>query len=235
MPEQWMRVYVDGDWGFSFDGKAVFPEYRDVTHASHEVLQPYPGVSVLVGVDFGLTPAAVLLQQDARGRWLVLHELVAEDMAIDAFARELHKDLRRLFPGSAAVLSVDTAGNQRSQVDARTPVQLLRALGFEVVPAPSNDLMIRLEAVRRVLTRLVDGQPGLIVSPSCVRLRKSLSGGYHFKRLAVSGAARFQDVPDKDEHSHVADALQYALLEGGEGRALTRRVPPKDRPAYAIM
>jgi hypothetical protein len=153
-----------------------------------------------------LTPAAVLLQQDARGRWIVFHEIVAEDMAIDAFARVLHQDLRWLFPGSSAVLSVDPAGNQRSQVDARTPVQL-KALGFEVNPAPTNDLMIRLEAVRRVLTRLVDGQPGLLVSPSCVRLRKSLSGGYHFKRLAVSGAARFQDVPAKDEHSHVADAL----------------------------
>jgi hypothetical protein len=235
MPEAWVRVYVDGEWGFSFDGQAVFPEYRDGLHTATEVLEPFPGVPVLVGIDFGLTPAAVLLQQDARGRWLVLHEIVAEDMAIDSFGRLLHQDLRRLFRGSAATLSVDPAGQQRSQVDARTPLGLLKALGFaDVQPAPTNDLMIRLESVRRVLTRLVDGKPGLIVSPNCVRLRKALAGGYHYKRLAVSGSARFQDSPAKDEHSHVADALQYALLEGGEGRALTRR-PGLKQFAYAEM
>jgi hypothetical protein len=31
------------------------------------------------------------------------------------------------------------------------------------------------------------------------------------------------DKPDKNQFSHVADALQYALLGGGEGRALVRR------------
>jgi hypothetical protein len=235
MPEDWVKVFVDGEWGFSFDGKPVFPEFRDGTHTAREVLQPFPGVPVLIGVDFGLTPAAVLLQQDARGRWLVLHELVAEDMAIDSFGRLLHQDLRRLFRGSHPTLSVDPAGQQRSQVDARTPIQLLKALGFaDVQPAPTNDLMLRLEAVRRVLTRLVDGIPGIIVSPDCVRLRKALAGGYHYKRLQVSGSARFQDAPAKDEHSHVADALQYALTEGGEARALTRR-PGLKQFAYAEM
>jgi hypothetical protein len=233
MPEQWVRVYVDGEWGFSFDGQAVFPEFKDSTHSAREVLKPYRGVPVLVGVDFGLTPAAVLLQQDARGRWLVLHEIVAEDMAIDSFGRLLHQDLQRLFPGSTATLSVDPAGQARSQVDARTPVQLLKALGFYVRPAPTNDLMLRLESVRRVLSRLVDGIPGIIVSPNCVRLRKALAGGYHYQRLQVSGAARFKDAPAKDEHSHVADALQYALMEGGEARALTRR-PGGNRPEYSI-
>ena len=67
-----------------------------------------------------------------------------------------------------------------------------------------------------------------------VTLRKALAGGYHYHRLKVSGDARFHDTPAKDEHSHVADALQYALLAGGEGRALTRR---RDliRPAYSLM
>ena len=49
-----------------------------------------------------------------------------------------------------------------------------------------------------------------------------MAGGYHFKRVQVSGE-RYQDKPAKDEHSHVADSLQYLLLGGGEGRSLRRR------------
>jgi hypothetical protein len=54
-------------------------------------------------------------------------------------------------------------------------------------------------------------------------LRKSLSGGYHFKRIAVgAGQERFKDAPSKNEHSHVGDAFGYLLTGGGEYRHLTR-------------
>jgi hypothetical protein len=75
--------------------------------------------------------------------------------------------------------------------------------------------MRRLEAVRQQLTRLVDGKPALIVSPSCTALRKALSGGFHYRRMRVAGTERFSDLPDKGEYSHIADALQYALLGAG--------------------
>jgi hypothetical protein len=54
-------------------------------------------------------------------------------------------------------------------------------------------------------------------------IRKSLSGGYHFKRVAVgAGHERFKDAPNKNEHSHVGDAFAYLLLGGGEHKRLTK-------------
>src|SRR3546814_1590393 len=51
----WIKVYVDGDYGFVQDGKPVFPEYRDHVHCRPMPLDPR--LPVHVGIDFGLTPA----------------------------------------------------------------------------------------------------------------------------------------------------------------------------------
>jgi len=70
---------------------------------------------------------------------------------------------------------------------------------------------------------LVQGKPGLLIDKSCKLVRKSLSGGYHFKRVAMgSGQERFRDTPNKNEHSHVGDAFGYLMTGGGEYRQLTR-------------
>jgi hypothetical protein len=63
----------------------------------------------------------------------------------------------------------------------------------------------------------------LIVSTECKLLRKSLGGGYHFKRVAIgAGQERFRDAPNKNEHSHIGDAFGYLLLGGGEHRRMTK-------------
>jgi hypothetical protein len=70
---------------------------------------------------------------------------------------------------------------------------------------------------------MVLGKPGLIVARHCKMIRKSLSGGYCFKRVAASGGGeRFKDAPDKGAHSHIGDAYGYMCLGGGEHKALTR-------------
>jgi hypothetical protein len=72
-----------------------------------------------------------------------------------------------------------------------------------------------------------------LVSPACKVLRKGFAGGYHYRRLKVAGDDRYQDQPNKNEFSHVHDALQYALSGGGEARALGRRPQAFARPAVA--
>ncbi|SPU49852.1 Uncharacterised protein [Bordetella trematum] len=104
------------------------------------------------------------------------------------------------------------------------------------MPAPTNDPILRLGAVDSALTRIVDGEPGLLVHPDCKTLRKALSGGYCYRRMAVSGE-RFADKPVKNEYSHVADAAQYLLVGGGEHKPLVRVRRPggSSRPKRAIM
>ena len=43
-------------------------------------------------------------------------------------------------------------------------------------------------------------------------LRKGKIGGYQYKRVQVSGEARYKDKPDKNKYSHPADAEQYMAL-----------------------
>jgi hypothetical protein len=205
-----------------------------VLHTAPDVLEPLPGVPVIAGVDFGLGGSAcVFLQRDARGRYLLVHELVGEELGVESFGNLLSMECREAFPENEVTVWCDPAGNQRSQLDERTAIQLFKSMGIPAKPARTNDLITRLESVRRPLSRLIDARPGLVVCPTCVHIRRALGGGYHYRRLRVSGGERFHDLPEKDEHSHVADALQYALLGAGEGQPLKR--PGARRYEYSIM
>jgi hypothetical protein len=66
-------------------------------------------------------------------------------------------------------------------------------------------------------------------------LKKALSGGYHFRRMQVSGGERYKDTPNKNEHSHVGDAYMYLVLGGGEYKQLTRGNNPKFKQTTANM
>ena len=114
----------------------------------------------------------------------------------------------------------DPAGDQRVQTDESTPFQILRGRGLNARPAPSNDVALRLESVTAVLNRMTDGESGMIIDPKCNNLIKGFDGGYHYKRLQVSGE-RYDERPNKNRFSHIHDAFQYLLLGAGEGRALT--------------
>ena len=214
----WIKVYINGDYGILMEGKPIFPEYKDSTHCGTPEL--IPARELVIGMDFGLTPAAVFLQQDARGRWLCHRELVCEDMGAERFAQVIKTELAQNFAGCPITLWGDPAGAQRSQADEKTVFGVLAAAGLPVRPAPSNTNLIRLEAVKTTLNRMIDGSPGFLIHQQCKTLRKALAGGYCYRKLKISGSARYAETPDKNEFSHIADALQYALLGGGEGRTV---------------
>jgi len=113
----------------------------------------------------------------------------------------------------------DPAGDFRSQTDERTPFQIMRNCGLKAIPAPSNDVALRIEAVDSTLSRLVDGSPGFNMSTDCINLKKGFNGGYHYRRLQVSGD-RYDEKPLKNRYSHVHDALQYLMMGAGEGRTM---------------
>ena len=145
---------------------------------------------------------------------MVLDELVAEDMGIAQFARDVVKPhLSQFYPGFGINAVGDPAGMSRSQTEERTCFQELLDAGIPAIPAPTNEFIARREAVAKLLTSLIDGKPALQVSPSAPMVRKGFNGHYHFERLQVGGhEGLFKSVPKKNEASHVHDALQYAAL-----------------------
>ncbi len=99
----------------------------------------------------------------------------------------------------------------------------MRANGLKALPAPTNDPALRIDAVTTCLTRVLDHKPSLLIDPRCVYLKKGFDGGYHYRKLNISGGERYDDKPEKNnKYSHVHDALQYALCGGGESRKITR-------------
>jgi hypothetical protein len=215
--EAWILVNLANEYGFVQDGKPVYPDYRDSTHCRpFELVQAY---GLQIGLDFGLTPAAVIGQRMPNGQMRWRRELVTEDTGVIRFARELKRFLGENFPGWKVVkVTGDPAGDQRQAGDSeeRTVFQLLAAEGIEAAPAPTNDFALRTEAVSASLRRMVDGEPGFLIHPDCKITRKGMQGGYMFKRVKVAGDERYRDQPDKNRFSHPCEAGQYLMLGAGE-------------------
>lgn len=216
----WIKCYAEGKYTFVQEGRPVWPEYNDAMMVAD--VQPEPGVPVHVGLDFGLTPAAVFAQRLPNNRWHVLHEIVTEEMGLERFCSLLKADLEARFSGYEFMIWGDPAGMQRDQIFETTAFDHLKTHGLLARPTATNAFRTRREALAIPMGRLIDGKPGFMINRNCYKLRKSLGGGYHYKRVAVgAGHERFKDSPNKNEHSHVGDAAGYCLL-GSEHKIMTK-------------
>lgn len=232
--QDFIKVYVNGDYGFVMDGKPVYPDYRDNVHC--KLFELTPRLSLDIGIDFGLTPAALIGQQMPNGQWRHRKEVVTEDMGIIRFGEVLKQTLAQDFPNyKIRSITGDPAGNIRGG-DERTPFDLLRSVGIEAQPAPGgNDPMLRREAFSKPMRSMIDGEPAVLIHPEgCPTLRKGIAGGFCYRRVLVAGEPRYRDVPDKNMFSHICEAGEYLMLGAGEGRNLIRREPQPNRPKFAI-
>lgn len=230
---EWIKVYVRGEYGFVLDGRPVFPEYRDSTHCKTFELNPH--IELVAGLDFGLTPAAVIGQKTPIGQWRWRYELTTEHMGARRFGELFNEFVAKHLPGRKfSSITGDPAGMGESQTDETTPFQILKAVGVHAQPAPTNDATIRREALALPMTRMIDGEPGVLIHPDCRMLRKGLSGGYHYRRVQVTGDERFHDKPEKNIYSHVCEAAEYGMLGEGEGKMVVRSERHRSRPRYAL-
>jgi hypothetical protein len=222
--KSWIDVYVMNRLGSIQEGKPVYPSFVSETHIATEEIPIADGVPLYIGIDFGLTPAAVFGQK-VRGRWLIQAEIVAIDMGIVRFSEMLRQEIATRFANLDVHIYGDPAGDFRAQTDESTPFQIMRGAGLRAIPAPSNSVDLRLESVSSCLNKMVDGKPAFLVDRRCPTLIKGFEGGYSYKRMQVSGE-RFDDKPDKNMYSHIHDALQYLMLGAGEGRQLINNQKP---------
>jgi hypothetical protein len=236
--DEWIKVYVLGQYGTVHDGKPVYPEYNDAIHA--RTLTPMRGVMLRIGFDFGLMPAAVITQTDARGRLLVIDELCGEDMAIRRFLQDiLIPHLMTIYPewwdkkADQILCFGDPAGNQRAQTNEKTCFQEIELTGLRMNPYPkdkSNNFLPRRDAVAWFLSKLSGGQPAFLIDgTACPVLRKGFNGGYKYRRIRVTGEERYTDDPVGNVYSHPHDALQYVALEVGGVQSQKPKAPDLPR------
>lgn len=219
--DAWIAVNLANEYGFVSDGKPVHPEFIDSLHVSSELIEYNPGLPLLLGIDFGRTPAAAIVQHLPQwGRFVVIDEFVTDDMSQALFGPELRRYIASNYHGARVRGWSDPAGEAKGQATEDTPRRILVAAGIEVYPAPSNSPTLRRAAVANPCGRICgDGLPALLVSPKAKIIRKGLAGGFQFRRMKVAGDERYTDEPDKNMYSHPVEALEYVLLGEGEGSA----------------
>ena len=208
---EWIKVYVDGEYGFVVDGRPVFPEYNDRIHCQD--VDPVPGVTIIRSWDFGLTPACAFSQVLPSGQWLTFDEMTSDGMSIDKFSDDVIQHCNRAFRGEGVRFEdwADPAGNQRAQTDLRTCFDIMQGKGIMVEGSIQNPQM-RHESIGKPLRTLVDGEPQFILHSRCKNLRKGFMGGYHYRRLKVSGE-RYSDKVEKNMLSHIMEALEYGTVQ----------------------
>ena len=217
--EDWIDVYIHAQFGKSLSGQPVFRSFDRSVHVSKTELTPmFTDSSLIIGVDAGLTPAAVIGNVAYDGRLVVYDSLISDGMGALRFVRERLKPLLvNKYPGRRALIIIDPAAFQRVQTDERTVADIYKNEGFTVRPARTNSVAARISAVDKYMTRIVDGKYGFLACPThATNLIQALAGKYRYK-INTKGVR-----DEKPEKSHpwsdVADAFQYMCLhaDGGE-------------------
>jgi hypothetical protein len=199
------------------DGSPVWTSFRRETHVSRQLIRPRVGYPVYVGLDFGRSPAAVFIQC-VNNRVLVLDELIGAAEGAERFAPKVKRHLVQRFAGLEVIAFGDPKGQDKTQNDERTAYDIFRHNGIDVQAPPGlkqNMIETRVNAVDHMLNEMSDGIPRFCISPNCRTLIVAMAGRYCNER-DEEGELR----PKKDRYSNIADALQYAALGVGEGRAM---------------
>lgn len=218
----WVEQYIDNKISPSLSGEAVFrSSFNRKWHVASTDLLPIPGTLVVVGMDFGRNPSAVVTQIDPRGRLVVLDEAHGESMGVEQFVTTVLRPILAQPKYARLPIGVvgDPSGIARSQVGEESVFHALKRLGFACQPAQTNAIDPRLRAVEKWLLQARDAGPAFLISPHCTTLIAAMASRYRYARKKDG---TLQPVPEKSHPwSDIADALQYAVL-GHSGTVLSR-------------
>lgn len=193
------------------DGKPVYASFSTKRHVAPNKLEPKQFVDTIIGIDqSGVHPAAVVLQNQY-GKWCVLDELYAENEGFEDFIYGMLVPLIRAKYATCNITAAIDPSNQRDSWTAVTPSERLEEAGITAMMNFTNNPKIRIQNVEHILNMETGG---LIVSPACELLIRGFMSEYRYRRLRAAGSigAAYTPQPEKNEASHVHDALQYAML-----------------------
>ena len=180
---------------------------------------------LIVGVDQGNFCAAVALFRDEYGRVRTCGEVVntAPDgrsllkVGPSFFGKKLRAHLLSKYPGLRTD-QVRVVGDPAMFLASDSPadvqdwrIAFQSALGFPVHRAKTNKAALRNEAIWKAMAE----RGGYEVDASCKHLIRAHSGGYRWQKETLHTGETRGDLTIADTvYTHVADAEQYAALEG---------------------
>lgn len=215
--KRWIDSRLRNVITFITDGDPVWPMFNPDYHLAGDELRFISGHKVVVGLDFGRRPTAVMMQC-INDRIYIQREFRQYNASAATFAPALKRYLEQHYPGAQVEFWGDPKGQDKGQATDTTPYDIFKANGMIVRSAPvkNNNLQTRLEAVSTVLNDFSGGQPRFVLSPvNTSTLRAAMMGKYVIKKKAEG-----DEEPLKDKFSDAADAMGYGFLGLGEGRRM---------------
>ncbi len=218
MNEEDARRFVHGQPGYAIDGRPVYGKEFDFKRHVADDLRILPGLPLHMGFDQGLSPGVVLFQQATTGQIRIYDELVPDQgTGISRFLEMLLPLLMTRFPGlPPGVYGSDPAGfygADRIAGEMTWSEAVGRGLGHPLIPAPTNEPALRIEAVKLCLAQMIDANtPALLVDRRCRKLIGGFIAHYKFRRVKSGSGDRFEDRPLKNDYATAHDALQYGIL-----------------------
>jgi len=218
----WVLRYVHAQYGPDPSGTAVWRgSFKRSFHVSDVSLHPVQGKALIVGQDFGRNPCSLICQADHKGRLLVLEEILGEDMGLELHVRtNLQPRLQdERYRGLTIACVGDPSGRSKGSITEETSFEALKRMGLPAFPAPTNDLVPRLNAVEQLLLQQRDGGAALLIDGlRCPKLVMAMAQSYRFAKTKNTGLAK--SLPDKNHpYSDLADDLQYVCLTVNSGLA----------------
>lgn len=192
--ENFIRVYLMGEYGTLADEKRVYYNYNDNIHSSDHV-ELNSKCPLIIAADLGTVAPAIGIAQIVEGRLLVIKEFCGQFMTIAELCENAVRPwLNTYCKGMGIEVVLHDPADTYDGAD-----QLREFFGVLVTPAETNNVEQRIYAVSQLLNKLVQGQGALEVSRNgCPQLRKGFNGLYHYRRLRIIGEERYTDEPHKN-------------------------------------
>lgn len=201
-----VRRFVEGEFGFQAEGKAVTPQWSDRLHLATG-LHPLKS-EVYMLWDWGLNPTAIFTQLSPMGYWLILDALVGDGIGVEELLPTVKSLLATRYSRLPLRHMGDRQGKQREQTSSyRNAVQaMLRELGGTWKPGPVK-WEPGINALQSVLSRTIQGRGVVQVDRErASQVWWALRGGWHY-HVARTGLVSTE--AKKNIHSHPGDAMRY--------------------------
>ena len=211
---EWVDVHIHAKWGSDKAGQPVYASTFDPSfHVNPNQIPVIPNKPLLVLQDFGRTPAALVAQVTVEERLRILSEVTSFNMGIELFTTDRlipHLNLPRYDRMRCTVIA-DPAGQYADQAGEESLFDIMRRLGFEVAPAPTDRLEPRIRAVEAAFLQQRGGKPLIeIDGENCPLLVQALESDYKF---AMRKDGELEEKPRKTHPaSDLADDLGYGCL-----------------------
>jgi len=237
--DRFIRRMLAGQRMPDMRGKPVYGFYTDPEtgntaghfdahrHIAKDDIQPIKGVPLWFGTDGGRQPGGAFGQIDPRtGQVRVLAEiLTSHGTGEKRYAEEVRAVLARPpfdgkwkpqdIQGGADPSCFFGRDDKKGEGDWAFAFERESRIVLRPGGGIGNKLAPRLEVLANLLAApdVAPGMPKFIVSRACALIIEGLEGAYRYRQKQINTEhALFEDEPEKNDHSHLIEGLQYGLL-----------------------